>query len=770
MNVNNLIQHNLQSLNDELSSDDDEDREDIYYHNFKNLHNVDDSTLLLSSSHTNKHEIPSTIHEESEDNEANESAHASYLGRSRVFLDKHMTKELSNGVLKVFCSYCSKVWSNPASSSTGNYRKHLMKHHPFELAGKDTPFGQNTINDGVLNWILNSSSSPAMIDESFELFLYKCFRVEVNSMQLMMNTLELLDSQYETQLSRIHLKFRPHLKNPILPLRLMNFCAITFHHKQFTGSSYQSNLIRRGNLVDLRDNFYLTVSAHFIDDHWNLQNIVLSFTPLFGTPSKKNLSAQLSEKIVKFFDTSQITNILSTANPPSGSIAQDNSSHCLSKYPLFCVATSISDAMQESMIHSKNLMSLKKLRTILSEIYSSPQNMEALIAINNQLVSPTPAGTLPHLHQGRSEFHVIQLDIAMSMLSSSSSTTSYDDLPPPHWRITLQMLSLALDQRVLIENFLNQLRLSNMNNQSINFMNPNDWNELGILRKSLASVETTINAIANNRFDKPSIHSVLPSLSWLYDMLMEANNIMIPEPSLLVIYASLRDSIGIIYNSCKNSHVYAIATALDPRLKLEYFEEVTISSSLWTNNDRNDILNDLGQLYSFYINNQLVDLSNRDMNLSFPQEPIQDVNTTSQLSDFPISMNTSSMNTSSMNNHSESNYSHGDISENPLMFLKRRKVTTRSELEVYFNTPTSTVDNQDPLMWWKEHSSSYPVLSRIVRDVFAIPSSIAFTESVFSSGLDMIHQMRRKNQIVCKESYIEKLLCLKSWNEAIKKS
>jgi hypothetical protein len=59
----------------------------------------------------------------------------------------------------------------------------------------------------------------------------------------------------------------------------------------------------------------------------------------------------------------------------------------------------------------------------------------------------------------------------------------------------------------------------------------------------------------------------------------------------------------------------------------------------------------------------------------------------------------------------------------------------RSKLDWYLhNRPIAETKDFDILDWWKIHTSDYPILAEIARDVLAIPiSSVAF-ESTFSTS------------------------------------
>lgn len=55
---------------------------------------------------------------------------------------------------------------------------------------------------------------------------------------------------------------------------------------------------------------------------------------------------------------------------------------------------------------------------------------------------------------------------------------------------------------------------------------------------------------------------------------------------------------------------------------------------------------------------------------------------------------------------------------------------TRDEIDRYLATETEVVDK--PLIWWSEHRSMYPTLSRMALDYLSIPGMYSSSVFVFS--------------------------------------
>jgi hypothetical protein len=86
-----------------------------------------------------------------------------------------------------------------------------------------------------------------------------------------------------------------------------------------------------------------------------------------------------------------------------------------------------------------------------------------------------------------------------------------------------------------------------------------------------------------------------------------------------------------------------------------------------------------------------------------------------------------------------------------------------SELETYLKKPTiPRTDTFDILSWWKSNSMEYPTLSRIARDVLAVPTSNVASESAFSMGRRTISDFRSS----LTPQNVEALICLQDWIRA----
>ncbi|KAJ4747750.1 Zinc finger BED domain-containing protein RICESLEEPER 1 [Rhynchospora pubera] len=86
-----------------------------------------------------------------------------------------------------------------------------------------------------------------------------------------------------------------------------------------------------------------------------------------------------------------------------------------------------------------------------------------------------------------------------------------------------------------------------------------------------------------------------------------------------------------------------------------------------------------------------------------------------------------------------------------------------NELSSYTGLPTNLEDESiDILDYWKRHSSAYPTLAMMARDIFAVPVSTVPSESCFTSANRILSDRRSK----LGPNVFERLVCLKDWIEA----
>ena len=99
-----------------------------------------------------------------------------------------------------------------------------------------------------------------------------------------------------------------------------------------------------------------------------------------------------------------------------------------------------------------------------------------------------------------------------------------------------------------------------------------------------------------------------------------------------------------------------------------------------------------------------------------------------------------------------------------MTYLKEKRVKEggdKNDIKRYLAESCEDVfsENFDILGWWRINSNKYKVLSRIAKDVLAVPMSTVASESAFSTSGRILDPFR--SSLTAKT--VEALICSKSW-------
>ena len=84
----------------------------------------------------------------------------------------------------------------------------------------------------------------------------------------------------------------------------------------------------------------------------------------------------------------------------------------------------------------------------------------------------------------------------------------------------------------------------------------------------------------------------------------------------------------------------------------------------------------------------------------------------------------------------------------------------RSELQIYLTEEiVEDEGNFDILRWWKLNSERFPILSKLARDLLAVPISTIAFESAFSTGRRVLDVFRSS----LTPKMVEALICTQDW-------
>ena len=269
------------------------------------------------------------------------------------------------------------------------------------------------------------------------------------------------------------------------------------------------------------------------------------------------------------------------------------------------------------------------------------------------------------------------------------------------WNSTYDMLERSLQMKAAIELYAT--------GKGIEF-DKGSWEKFEVIKKFLGPFKAVSVYMCADTY--PTLSMAVPNYNKLISHIMKHGDQTAPGH-----YATSVDS---LHNACvasyakiteyyiKTSDCFTIATVLDPRLKLEFYEE----------HEREEIF-------------QAVDLIfQRDYAVIQ-----QDITIESEEEDDDII------------HRSTSNLEGSELRK----YCDTQQHCLPGKLSQY--------TAKDILKWWKSHKEIYPTLSQMARDYLAIPGTSAASERLFSSGKNMITDARNRLH----EDTIEAHECLKSW-------
>lgn len=80
------------------------------------------------------------------------------------------------------------------------------------------------------------------------------------------------------------------------------------------------------------------------------------------------------------------------------------------------------------------------------------------------------------------------------------------------------------------------------------------------------------------------------------------------------------------------------------------------------------------------------------------------------------------------------------------------------EADSYLDSKRSPPD-VDVLQWWKDHESTYPIVSRMARDILCVPATSVIVERFFSEAAHVVTDLRCSLH----DNKIEALVCINMW-------
>ncbi|KAF7839838.1 putative AC transposase [Senna tora] len=589
--------------------------------------------------------------------------------RKRSEVWNHMVKVKKNGQDIAICNYCKAELSAKGTSSTKNLLNHLTtckrrwnQDIPSCLIKQKQIMAQK--NDGSMN-LKNFNFDPEVSRRDF---------VEA-----------IIFHEYPLAMAD-HIKFKKFISNLQSLFKMVTRNTIKSDilkiHETATESFKKllaTNTKRIANTTDMwtsrKKKGYMSLTAHFIDDNWRLQSLLLRFLYV-PTPHTMDV---LADTLLKGLMSWNLEAKLST-------ITVDN---CITNDGMINL---IVDKLGSHCILGGRIIHMRCCAHILNLIVKDGLSIidKAIETIRDSVAYWIATPSMLEKSQDMAK----QLKITCSKKLPLDCKT--------RWNSTYLMLQVALEYK----DVFSRLRLRERN--YLKAPTNEEWDMARIICGKLKLFHNITELFSGRKYPTANVYFVkICELREALGKWMESTDATIKDMATKML-SKFDKYWGVA------SIVMVVAVILDPRYKLKvveyYFPRIYKDQSSHYIKEVRNIMNELLQEYQ------------------------ANHNTSESSSHISASASASE---SALNLDGDKGIDEESGMANLVQFLhsSSSSSTVKSELDRYFeeaNLPWSP--DFDILNWWKINGITYPTLQAIARDFLAIPVSTVASESAFSTS------------------------------------
>jgi hypothetical protein len=478
----------------------------------------------------------------------------------------------------------------------------------------------------------------------------------------------------------------------------------------------------------------LGVMAHYIDDDYTHQNILLSLAPTGGSHTGENLAERLIEVIKDFRIGSSIGYYIAD-NAPNNDTAigllGDHLQVDVYRQRLRCAAHIINLSCKAMLLGvdadcfedlcdvpaSTDLEDFDDIDLAIDNFAQSALNERTAIMAWRR---KGPVGKLHNLvvHVKGSPARRRLFEDKQRHLNTSLPVYKLVTNGGVRWNSTFDMIERALKLKDALELYQSHYRYDPVNPTSEDALTPGDWMELARLRELLKPFKTASTDIQGNgaRGGQGALWQNLSAIDYLMTHLERQKDLLRHQPA-----SHFKACVNLgwkkldkYYSLTDRSPAYRAAIYCNPQLKRSWFERHWGDQhASWVKEVDQLMCNLVSSYQKRYPNDQPVVAMRRHQ---------------TELNDFQR------YNTPASNNYNA------------------------SELERYNVEPLIDKD-VDIIKWWGDNRMRYPILARIALDVLAAPATTAADERVFSEADDVINSDRER----LAEDTAEAIQTTRSW-------
>lgn len=590
------------------------------------------------------------------------------------------------GLRRAECNFCPKTFAaDPNINGTKNVRKHWFScpKNPANIKKEtqtklilehvDDKPGQGKLR----NWVLNVS----------ELREALCYMVIIDELPFRFVEKPGFGYMMSKACPEFHLPSRMTVARGCYQLYLKEKNVL----KEFLNVACQRVCVTTDSWTSNQRINYMCLTAHFIDNDWNLQKRILNFCPI--SSHKGKAIAKAIEVCLEGWGLDTKLYTVTVDNASSNDVACSHliktiqNKSCISngKYlHMRCVAHIVNLIVWDGLRMKNSIEAVEKVRAVVKFVRNSPARLQRF------------------------------KDFASVLKIESKALLSLD--VPTRWNSTYTMLSTAVKFERVFGMFELHKEPEFKEPDSLGPPGEADWDlvkrlvvfleKFYVLTNNVsASLSVTCNSAL---FDIGTALETLKALEETYD------------PELIQMASKMREKFNKYWGSLdKFNLLIYVAAILDPKIKIVGLQFA------------------LHDMYGEKNGNTLFEKI---------QAATYDLFDEYKSLYCPVIAPPAGSSSGSASKMSDAKSMKNNILEKVRLLKtsvgsKGKYMSSRPELERYLNEDVGEED-VEILMWWKFNSPRFPVLSRMARDILAMPISTVASESAFSTGGRTLDQFR----------------------------
>jgi hypothetical protein len=476
----------------------------------------------------------------------------------------------------------------------------------------------------------------------------------------------------------------------------------------------------------------LGVMAHYIDNEYCHQTVLLALTPTNGSHTGENMAERLHHVINDYQIGSNIGYFIADGasnNDTAISLLGDDLPIDLHKQRLRCAAHIINlvckaillgvdnDCVEDACNNAGHKLSEEEdeVDETISRFEGSLRNEHAALKAWRK---KGPVGKLHNLI-----VHIRGSPARRRYFESKQKEV--EPLEPVYrvvynggvrWNSTHDMIDRALKLKDALELYQSAYRHDKEHSTSDDELTPDDWLELSQLHQLLHPMKVASTMIQANPAsgDGGALWQNLAAIDYLMSHLEHEKRLLeFTNASHFKACVNLGwKKLNKYYALSDRTHAYCAAIFLNPRLRADWFiDKWSDIHPAWVK----DVDTTMQQLYRAY-------------QRRYPNERPKEAAAVKELSGFEAS------------------------------YTLKKSNTNTPEIERY-KKEELLEGNGNIIHWWRDNRGRYPILARIALDLLAAPATTAADERVFSQADDVINDERTR----LSEDTAEAIQCLRSW-------